>query len=168
MMKKFLAATTAAVMFAAAGSYAFAQDAEGHDGKRHMRGASHRMHRDEFGDPARLVDRMTRHLDLDDTQSQAIGNILETAKPEIDALRQRVRASREAMHSLDVNDPDYGSNLQNLSVEIGALTSEATLLHGRLRADVYAELTPGQRERAAAGRGRMREGFRRNQATEPE
>ena len=72
------------------------------------------------------------------------------------------------MHSLDVNDPDYGSNLQNLSVEIGALTSEATLLHGRLRADVYAELTPEQRERAAAGRNGMRRGFRRHLATEPE
>ncbi len=168
MMKKFLAATTAAAMCAAAGTYAFAQDAEGHDGKRHMRGASHRMHHDEFGDPARLLEMMTRHLDLDDTQSQTVGNILEAAKPEIDALRGRMRASREAMHSLDVNDPDYGSNLQNLSTEIGALTSEATLLHGRLRADVYAELTPEQRARAAAGRNGMRRGFRRHLAVEPE
>ncbi len=168
MMKKFLAATIAAVICTAAGTYAFAQDAEGHDGMRHMRWAGHRMHHDEFGDPARLLERMTRHLDLDDTQSQTIGNILAAAKPEIDALRERARASREAMHSLDVNDPDYGSNLQNLSAEIGALTSEATLLHGRLRAEVYAELTPEQRERAAAGRNGMRRGFRRHLATEPE
>ena len=97
-MKKFLAATAAAVMCTAAGTYAFAQDAEHHDGKRHMRGASHRMHRDEFGDPARLIEMMTRHLDLDDTQSQTVGNILEAAKPEIDALRERMRTSREAMH----------------------------------------------------------------------
>ena len=62
MMKKFLAATTAAVMCTAAGTYAFAQDAEGHDGMRHMRWASHRMHHDEFGDPARLFEMMTRHL----------------------------------------------------------------------------------------------------------
>ncbi len=168
MMKKFLAATIAAVICTAAGTYAFAQDAEGHDGMRHMRWAGHRMQHDEFGDPARLVERMTRHLELDDTQSQAIGNILAAAKPEIDALRERARANREAMHSLDVNDPDYGSNLQNLSVGIGALTSEATLLHGRLRAEVYAELTPEQRERAAAGRNGMRRGFRRHLATEPE
>ena len=160
MMKKFLAATTAAIICTAAGTCAFAQDAEGHDGKRQMRSAGHRMNHDEFGDPARLVDMMTRHLELDDTQSQTIGNILEAAKPEIDALRERAKVSRKAMHELDVNDPDYGSNLQNLSTEIGALTSEATLVHGRLRADGWAELTPAQRERAADGRGRMRDRFR--------
>ena len=160
MIKKILAATTAAMLCTAAGTCAFAQDAEAHDGKRHTRGAGHRISHDEFGDPARLVEMMTRHLDLDDTQSKTIANILAAAKPEIDALRERARASRTAMHELDVSDPDYGSSLQNLSTEIGALTSEATLLHGRLRADVFAELTPEQRERAAEGRGRMRDHFR--------
>jgi Spy/CpxP family protein refolding chaperone len=156
MMKKILAATTAVMMCTAAGTWAFAQDAEGHDGKRHMGGGSHRMRHDGFGDPARMLERMTRHLDLDDTQSQTIGNIIEAAKPEIDALRERVQTTRMAIHELDVDDPDYGSDLQNLSTQIGALTAEATLLHGRLHAAVFAELTPEQRERAAEGRDRMR------------
>jgi Spy/CpxP family protein refolding chaperone len=160
MMKKIMAAITAVMMCTAAGTYAFAQDSEAHDGKRHMRGARHHMQHDGFGDPARMLERMTRHLDLDDTQTQTIGNIIETAKPEIDALRERAQATREAMHELDVDAPDYGSNLQNLSTQIGALTAEATLLHGRLRADVFAELTPEQRERAAEGRDRMRNRFR--------
>ncbi len=89
MMKKILAATTAVMMCTAAGTWAFAQDSEGHDGKRHMGGGSDRMRHDGFGDPARMLERMTRHLDLDDTQSQTIGNIIEAAKPEIDALRER-------------------------------------------------------------------------------
>jgi Spy/CpxP family protein refolding chaperone len=160
MMNKIAAATTALMMCTAAGTCAFAQDSEAHDGKHHMRNARHRMHPDEFGDPTRMLEMMTRHLDLDDTQTQSIGNILEAAKPEIEALRERAEASRKAMHELDVDDPDYGSNLQNLSTQIGTLTSEATLLHGRLRAGVFAELTPEQRERAAAGRGRMRDRFR--------
>ena len=160
MMKKFMAATTAVMMCTAAGPWAFAQDSEGDDGKRHMRGARHRMHHDEFGDPARMLEMMTRHLELDDTQSQTIGNILEGKKPQIDALRERAQTTRKAMHELDVDDPDYGSNLQNLSTEIGALTAEAALLHGSLRADIFAELTPEQRERAAEGRGKMRDRFR--------
>jgi Spy/CpxP family protein refolding chaperone len=159
MMKKIVAATTAVMMCTAVGTCAFAQDSAGNDGKHHTRGPGHRMHHDEFGDPAHMLERMTRHLDLDDTQSQTIGNILESAKPEINALRERSEATRKAMHELDVNDPDYGSNLQRLSTEIGALTSEATLLHGRLRAEVFAELTTEQRERAAQGRGRMRHRF---------
>ena len=168
MMKNIVAAMTALMLCTAAGTCAFAQDSEEHDGKRHMRGPGERMHHDEFGDPARMLERMTRHLDLDDIQSQTIGNILEAARPEIDALRERAQTTREAMHELDVDDPDYGSNLQRLSTEIGALTSEATLLHGRLRADVFAELTPEQRERAAEGRGRMRHRFRHGGVDESE
>jgi Spy/CpxP family protein refolding chaperone len=160
MMKKIVAATTAMMLCTAAGTCAFAQDSDDQDGKRHGRGAGHRMNHDEFGDPARMLEMMTRHLDLDDAQSQSIGNILEAAKPEIDALQERGRAARKAMHELDVSDPDYYNDLNNLSVEIGAVTSEATLLHGRLRADVFAQLTDEQRERAAEGRRGMHERFR--------
>ncbi len=160
MINKFVTMATAVMMCTAAGTYAFAQDSEGQEGKRHMRGASHRMHHDGFGDPARMLEMMTRHLELDDTRSQTIGNILEAAKPDIDALRERVQATRKAMRELDVSDPGYWDKLQTLSTDIGALTSEAALLHGRLRADVFAELTPEQRERAAEGRGRMRDRFR--------
>jgi Spy/CpxP family protein refolding chaperone len=128
------------------------------------------MHHDEFGDPTRMLEMMTRHLDLDDTQSQKIGNILDAARPEINALRERAQASRKAMHELDVGDSAYGSNLQNLSTEIGALTAEAALLHGRVRADIFAELTPAQRELAAEGRSRMggRFGPHRRHAPESE
>ena len=159
MIKKILAATTAAMMCTAAGTCAYAQESDELEGKRHMRGPGHRMNHDEFGDPARMLKMMTRHLDLDEPQSQNIENILTAAKPEIDALRERAQATRKAMHELDVSDPAYGTDLQNLSTQIGALTSEATLLHGRLRADVLAQLTVEQRERAAEGRRKMSERF---------
>jgi Spy/CpxP family protein refolding chaperone len=162
MMRKIVAATTAAMLCTAAGGSAFAQDAGGHEGKRHMRGPGHRMHHDEFGDPERMVEMMTRHLDLDEAQAQTMSSLLESAKPEIDALRERGEAARRAMHELDVSDPDYHTKLNNLSVEIGMLTSEATLLHGRLRAEVFALLTPEQQKLAAEGRERFRHrGFRR-------
>lgn len=160
MINKFVTMATAVMMCTAAGTYALAQDSEGNDGKRHMRGASHRMHHDGFGNPARMLDMMIRHLELDDTQTRTIGNILEAAKPEIDALRERVQATRKALYELDVSDPGYGADLQNLSTDIGALSAEAALVQGMLRADVFAELTPEQRERAAEGRSRMRDRFR--------
>lgn len=168
MMKKYLAAVLAAVLLAAAATGGLAQEVGEQDGKRHHRDAGHSMHRDGFGDPQRMVGMMTRHLDLDDAQSQAIGNILAAAQPEIDALRERSKVSRDAMHALDVDDPDYGSSLQNQSTEIGALASEAALLHGRLRADVYAVLTPEQREQASAGRAGMHEHFRRHRSGDRE
>ncbi len=160
MMKNILAATTAVMMCTAAGTCAYAQDSDDNDDNRHMRGARQHMDHGEFRDPAHMLEMMTRHLDLDDTQAQTIGNIIEVARPEIDALRDRAKATRKAMHELDVSDSDYGSKLQGLSIEIGALTSEATLLHGRLRAEVFAQLTPEQRERAKEGRRGMRDRFR--------
>ncbi len=59
-----------------------------------------------------------------------------------------------------MNDPDYYGKLNNLSVEIGAVTSEATLLHGRVRAEVFAQLTPEQQARAAETKRGMRDRFR--------
>ena len=159
MRKTIITLATTAILGLAAPLPAMAQDSDEHRGWRHK---AHLADRDDFADPARMVEMMTRHLDLDDEQSQAVGNILGAASPEIEALRDRARASRQAVRELDVDDPDYGSHLQNLSTEIGALTSEATLLHGRLRADIYAVLTPEQRERAAEGRGAFFERFRRH------
>ena len=140
------------------GTDVLAQD--GHDGKHGERRARHHMRHEGFGDPSRMVEMMTRHLELDADQEQAVSNIVEAAKPEIDALRERGKAAREKMHALDVDSPDYGAELQNLSREIGDVTAVATLLHGRLRADVYAVLTPEQRELAADHRTSMRERFR--------
>lgn len=159
MLKKIVAATTAAMLCTAAANYASAQDSGGPGGRHHMRGPGHGMSHDELGDPTRMLEMLTRHLDLDATQTQSIGEILESAKPEIAALRERGAAARKAMHDLDVNDPDYDTRLKDLSIEIGNVTSEATLLHGRLRAEVFAQLTPEQRERAAENRDRMRERF---------
>ncbi len=158
MMKKFMVATTAAMLCAAVGNSANAQDSESFEGGPHMRG--HRMGHDDFGDPARMLEMLTRHLDLDDAQAQAISGIIEAARPEIEGLRERAQAARKAIHDLDVDEPDYYGTLNSLSLEIGSLTSEATLLHGRLRAEVYAQLTPEQRARAAEGRQRLRERFR--------
>ena len=156
-MKTILSAATILMLTALPGTETLAQ--EGHDDGDHRR-ARHHMRHDEFGDPNRMVKMMTRHLQLDADQEQAVRNIVEAATPEIDALRERGRAARENMHALDVDSPDYGAELQNLASEIGDVTSAATLLHGRLRADVYAVLTPEQRERAANHRGSMRERFR--------
>jgi len=168
MKTKYLAAATAAVVLMSVATDGFVQEVEKQDGARHTRGAGHGMHRDAFGDPQRMVEMMTRHLDLDAAQSQSMANILAAAKPEIDALRERAKAGRESLRSLDVDEPDYGTRLQNQATEIGALTSEATLLHGRLRADVYAVLTPEQRAQASAGRSGMREHFRRHRSDDKE
>jgi protein CpxP len=118
-----------------------AASAQGFDGSPEMRG--------KFADPERLVQHLSRRLDLDDTQQQALANVVDAAAPEMSELRESARANRDAIRELDVNDPDYDAKLSNLARENGELASTATLLHGRLRAEMNALLTPEQRETLA-------------------
>jgi Spy/CpxP family protein refolding chaperone len=69
-------------------SLAFASSAYAHDGHRGGPG---------FDGPMFISERMADRLELDETQRQSIQNILEAAKPEFDALRERVRAEIETV-----------------------------------------------------------------------
>lgn len=115
----------------------------------------------DFRDPTQMIERMARHLDLDEIQEQNINNILAAVKPEADALRQRGRESREAMRALDPADPDYAAKLNNLAAEIGELATEATVLFGRVRLEVSQELTAEQAAELAAFAEKRRGGFGR-------
>jgi Spy/CpxP family protein refolding chaperone len=108
----------------------------------------------------RMVEHMSRLLELDDAQEQAIRNIVDDARPKAKALRERAKANREAMHALNVSDKDYDVKLQNLAAENGEVATQLTLLHGRVMAQVNGELTPEQQAELAERRGKMRGGFR--------
>jgi Spy/CpxP family protein refolding chaperone len=156
-MKNFMWTMAAGVLIMTAAIPAAAQDTDERDDRQHQRGAGHHWQHGGFDDPSRLVEMLTRRLELDAAQTAQIENIVAAVMPEAAGLRERASASRDAVRSLDVDAADYGATLQNLSTEIGALASEATLLHGRVRADVYAVLTPEQREQAEAIHADMRE-----------
>lgn len=123
-----------------------------------MFGGHHGMHGgSEF---ERLVDHMSGRLELDDTQEQKIRNIIDAAKPEAEALRAEAQANREAMHALDVADEHYYAELQNLATRNGEVVTKLTLLHGRVMAEVSAELSDEQRAEFAEGKDRMHRRFR--------
>lgn len=108
-------------------------------------------------DPSMMVGRLTRHLDLDEAQEIDIENILEAAKPEFQAIRERGRAARDAMMNLDPASPEYSVQLNNLALESGQIVTETALLAGRVRADVNAVLTPEQTAELKATIERFRE-----------
>lgn len=144
---------TGTVALLAAGA-AVAQDAgnSGEDridiGDRGARMAS-RGHRQSMR-PEHMARMITRRLELDDNQTERVSNIMAGVKPEFDVLRERGTLNHEAMRSLDVDDPDYGAKLQNLSAEQGELAATTAELRGRIRAEIHAILTPEQREKFAA------------------
>ena len=98
-----------------------------------------------FGpEPAKIVERMSRHLDLNETQTVEIENIVTAAQPEIDALKARAREQRQAMRDLTPDSDDYSARLNDLAASGGQLLTEGLVLFGRVRAEVHEVLTPEQ------------------------
>ena len=112
-----------------------------------------------FGGPGLMLEHMADHLDLDDAQREQVQNVLEAARPEMQALREQVRANREALQALDTSDPSYSTELNNIALSNGQLATEGTLLFTRVRTEINAILTDEQREKLARGKERMRQAF---------
>ena len=96
-------------------------------------------------DPGMMIGRMAERLDLDDAQRESVKNIMEAAKPELQALREQFRANQEALQALDAGDPE----IQNIAISNGELATEATLLFSRIRGEFHAVLTDEQLAKAA-------------------
>jgi len=119
---------------------AFASAANADDGRGGAYGDRSGMQRGPMIS-ARMLDR----LDLDDTQRQTVDNIVEAARPEFDALRERKQSNRTALSDLDPADASYAIDLETAAAENGQLAKEMTLLIFRVRNEVNAVLTDDQR-----------------------
>jgi len=156
MKKIYLTAVASLVALSLTGGLLAAQ--ETHDGiSRHdKRGSQMHGPGPDYGGPG-AMGRMAEYLGLDDAQQETVKNIMAAARPEFEALRLRSQENREALRSLDVNDADYGVNLQNLAAQSGELATETALLQGKVRAEIHTVLTPDQQQKMAEGADRLRQ-----------
>lgn len=160
----FVAVLTALALISGA-SNGFAEQSDGHRGSHD--GQHRGMRGDGPRDPSMMVDRMSRHLDLDELQEEKLKNILSAAKPELDDLRGRARANREARSGLDTSDPDYSATVAYLAAENGEIVTSRMVLMGRIRAEINAELSDEQRAKLAErGAHRGRGGHDRNSGSD--
>ena len=95
--------------------------------------------------PGMMMGRIAERLDLDEAQRESVDNIMNAAKPEIKALRERAKANHEALRALGPGDPE----VQNIAISNGELATEATLLFARVRSEIDAVLTDEQRAELA-------------------
>ena len=159
-MRVIIVAIVTALALISGATTGFAEQGDGHRGSRD--GQHRGMRGDGPRDPAMMVERMSRHLNLDELQQEKLQNIMSASKPELAALRDRARANREAQHGLDTNDPDYSATLANLAAENGEIVASRMVLMGRIRSEINAELTEEQRAKLTE-RGSHRGKGRRNQ-----
>ncbi|MGI9203635.1 MAG: Spy/CpxP family protein refolding chaperone [Woeseiaceae bacterium] len=163
MSKYPMSILIATIALLAIGGAAISQEADGSDESRSERHKQMRQQHGERGsmNAERMIRGMARRLDLDETQVEQMTNIVESAKPEMELLRESSRENRQAMRELDVNDPDYGAQLQNLAAAKGTLESSSVELRGRIRAEIHAILTPEQQQQLSEiGSGERARGHR--------
>lgn len=160
-MKRQLITALSVALLAATSGTAMAAQPEAQDGydRHHAKSRFHRGARHEAFDPQAMIRHLERKLELDAKQQQEIDNILSAAKPQMDALRERAEANRKAMHELDAGDSNHEAKLNNLAAEKGAIVTEQAMLHGRLKADIHAVLTPEQRQELSTRSGKIRDRF---------
>ena len=114
-----------------------------------------------FPGPGMMFEHIAEHLDLDETQRASVQNILEAARPELEALREQARSNREALMALDASDAAYSTEVNDIAISNGQLATEGTLLATRIRGEINAVLTDEQREKLARGKERMRKAAER-------
>lgn len=156
-MRVFIVAIVTSLALLGGATTGFAEQGDGHRGSRD--GRHHDMRGHGPRDPAMMVERMSRHLDLDEPQQEKLKNIMSAASPELDALRGRERANRQAQKELDTSASDYSASLANLAAESGEIVASRMVLMGRIRGEINAELTEEQRAKLAergAHRGKGR------------
>ena len=128
---------------------AYADD-DGRRGDRGPRGGGPGVGMPGMPGPEMMVGRMAERLDLDDTQRESVRSIMEAAKPELKALREKAMANRNALVALDAGDAE----VQNIAIANGEIATEATLLFTRIRGEVHAVWTDEQRAKLVELKGR--------------
>lgn len=102
---------------------------------------------------------MFQALDLSSEQRDVIEDIEASYRPQFEALRDSGRDSRRALLETTPDDPDYATVVAEASQAAGQNASQLVLLAAELRRELYAVLTPEQREKALQLRAEMRERF---------
>ncbi len=138
----------------------FANAGEGDRGRHHGKPGDHHRQMAHMRNPERMVERMSEHLGLDETQTQELHNVVLAAKPQMDSLRERGRANRTALKEIDTDAPDYEQTIQALAAERGELATEMTLLRSQIRNDIHAKLTPEQIQQLDEAKAQMRQKFK--------
>jgi Spy/CpxP family protein refolding chaperone len=154
MKKTFLAAAVVAVGMAAAVPYINAQDQQPQTqgervGPRGGRGPGGPM-----GRGGRMGGPLAGGLrDLTDAQRTQVKAIHDKHAAQLEPLRQRSRAAREALDNAIMSGNT--ANLQALSIEVGNAETELSFAQAQVQAEVYNILTADQKQRIAERRKEM-------------
>jgi Spy/CpxP family protein refolding chaperone len=114
------------------------------------------------GGPGGMFGPELRELDLTDAQHQQVRAIMESHRDEQRAIGDRIRTARKALQDAIAADTIDETAIRLKAAEVGAVEADAAVLQAKVRAAVFAILTPEQVKKAkelrAEMENRMKEG----------
>ncbi len=116
----------------------------------------HHRGRHGFGGPdvhmlsERMIGKLSRKLDLDDAQREALFAAADATRPAARDMRRQFREFHAAMHDLDPKAPDYAAAAAELAKQHGTMASAMTLLVADLKAIMAEVLSTAQMEKFQA------------------
>ncbi|WP_181919521.1 Spy/CpxP family protein refolding chaperone [Alkalilimnicola ehrlichii] len=96
-------------------------------------------------------ERLSRHLELTETQQEQIQAILDSARPELHALHQQIREQYRTIGEHTQSGFDETA-VRSEAEKLGELVAEATVLGARVRATVQEVLTDEQKAKLSERR----------------
>lgn len=141
-----LAAATAALLLLAVP--AWAGGGRGHDmgpGEIGEPGGLPGMGPSGMGMHPRMFERIADELALTDAQRKQIRGLFDAARPAMEQRRETMRADAELLRRTEPGDKDYAAVVERVSRSAGELAASGVADAAKLRAQVWAVLTPEQR-----------------------
>lgn len=102
--------------------------------------------------------RMAEQLNLSDQQQQQVKKIRSESREQGKSIHEAMRQNRDAMNKLNPGSKDYSAAVAKLADEKAELVKQMMMHRSESRVQVYAILTPEQREKSATLKQAFRKG----------
>jgi Spy/CpxP family protein refolding chaperone len=131
------------------------------DSKDGARGCHHGAHagmmKQGIKGEGRFLDRMADRLELTTEQRSSVKTVLEKSKPQMTAIKEKMRTNRKALRELGRDGSD-DSRVQALARERGDLVANLVIERSKIRSDIQQILTDTQREQMKQMRSKHKHG----------
>ena len=112
------------------------------------------------------IEKMIHSLDLTEAQRIKIEAILQSSSNQIKKNKSELMKIKKQYMEMEPSDLEYKKKIEELSNEIGSLTSEQLILKSSIKKEIYNELQDDQKEKIRSGsirnnRDKSKRGFRK-------
>jgi len=102
--------------------------------------------------------RMAEQLNLSDQQQDQVKQIRSESREGGKSIHEAMQLNRDAMRKLNPGSADYNAQVATLADEKAVLVKQMVMHRSEPRAQLYAILTPEQREKSASLESQFRKG----------